>query len=258
MKLLEMLAVVVTVVALVTGQLCAQAAPKPSDPVKWSQPVDVESGWNVYSFWHEGDNGPLVTAADDWKCPNGLPVTDLHWWGSYIEGQPGGVTSFEISFHTNIPAGQELGHPSHPGALIRRVVVPVGEGGVQETFFSETPTHNIYQYNLKASSPEDYFPQVMGQIYWLNIIGISDNSTTWGWHTALRPGPDNGLDAAVNIYDYNPDSGQYTEWGSLYDGQGAVQLAFELTTVPEPASLALVGSAALVLMGLVYRRKMTN
>ena len=261
---------VLALVTLMCGSLAAQGPPEkpPIGPVKWSQYVDVDNGWDVYSFWEAGSASPRAVAADDWKCPNGLPVTDVHWWGSYIGGEPDpthpGAEAFEISIHGNIPAGQELGHASHPdpNALFYLIAAPVGiPGGVQENFFDvgggTRDPHDIYQYNYTLPAP---FPQEEGVIYWMNIVAIlPDNGLTWGWHTGLRPPfiPDDGLDAAVNIYDYQPN-GWYSEWGSLYDQQGPVQLAFELTTVPEPATLTVVGTAGVLLAGLVRRKRMSS
>jgi len=46
--------------------------------VKWSQPPDLVYGVNIQSTEVE----PIV--ADDWQCRDPRPVTDVHFWGSYI------------------------------------------------------------------------------------------------------------------------------------------------------------------------------
>ncbi|UCC23456.1 MAG: hypothetical protein JSW23_05225, partial [Planctomycetota bacterium] len=56
--------------------------------VKWSQPpepVDPNGDPPVFLGWDElsdYNNGPIV--ADDWRCEDDRPVTDIHWWGSFI------------------------------------------------------------------------------------------------------------------------------------------------------------------------------
>lgn len=261
-----------TLVAVVLAVACplVRAQYKPDDPVKWSQWVDTDvvTGWDVPSYWIDDlYPAPVVVVADDWRCLDGLPVTDFHWWGSYPAGEPGAVQVFEISIHADIPAsGGDCGVPSHPGQLLWNTFAVVGDnvGQVQEMLFdSQTPpAHDIFQYNYKIDDPADYFNQEQGEIYWLNIVAITgDNDTIWGWHTAIRPAPENGLDAAVGIYDYNPFTGEYTRWGALYDGYPdypCVQMAFELTTIPEPASLALMGSVGLTLVGLIRRRRLSR
>ena len=83
-----------------------------------------------------------------------------------------------------------------------------------------------------------------------------ENGVPIGWHTALRPGPDNGLDVAVRLTDYDVMTGTYTRWDVMYDEQGGVQLAFEFSTIPEPTSLALIGTGVLGILGLLRRRWM--
>jgi hypothetical protein len=237
---------------------------KPVLPTKWSQLVDVINGYDVrsYAIWDPERQRilPRAVVADDWMCMDGQPITDLHWWGSYIRGAPGGAThqggvmGFEISMHADIPAAGLVA--SHPGALLRSIMVPVGLGDnvVHEDFYTRTQTEDIYQYTVTASGPEYYIPQEQGKIYWLDIIGIVQNDNTiWGWHTAVRPGP---LDAAVTIADYDPVQGTYYWWASMYDEHCSLQMAYELTTTPEPATIGLVGTAGLMLAGILYRRKM--
>ncbi|HUU42501.1 MAG TPA: PEP-CTERM sorting domain-containing protein, partial [Planctomycetota bacterium] len=246
---------VVVIVAAVLGVSCGTVFAQGDQikkllPTKWSQWVDLESGYDIYSFWHEGDNGPTTVVADDWRCPDGRPVTDVHWWGSYIEGDPTGLVGFEISIHDDIaPDGI---HPSHPGAL--RYSETFERGQFTEVPFGVLtgPDGPVYQYNVDLTVP---FDQDQGVIYWLNIIALVDNDAVWGWHTAVRPQPDNTLDDAVQIFGYNPETGQYSTYVELFDAQGSVAMAFELTTVvPEPATLTLAGLAGLALLGLRRRR----
>ena len=95
MRCLKVLGTAVVTVCLACGPLRAAFIDdhvKPMLPTKWSQPVDVDNGHDVYSFWQGGNDFPTTVVADDWKCPDGLPITDFHWWGSYIQGSPGGLT----------------------------------------------------------------------------------------------------------------------------------------------------------------------
>ena len=251
---LKALTMVVTVLAVTCSPLRAQNDHvKRLLPTKWSQWVDMEVGQDIESHWYVAEEGgPEVALADDWRCPDGLPVTDLHWWGSYIDGQPGDLIGFLVTIFDDVPA--DAIHPSHPGQRLHEVFAPVGT--YSEVYYGSDQSHDVYQYNLFLD-PDNYFHQDQGRIYWLSIVGMAqEDNVTWGWHTAQRPAPENGLDAAVAMYDYEPLTGTYNLYGALYDQTCNIQLAFELTTVPEPASLALVGSAALVTFGVVRRRRM--
>jgi len=254
MKRLKML-MLVGILLMLAGPLAAQRDGK-TDLVKWSQWVDIATGRDIASTWvtTQPVQKPGQVIADDWRCLDGLPVTDVHWWGSYIEGEPGLPMMFEISIHEDIPDNGCC--PSHPGALLHSEIGFVGTD-VQEAFFAAADEHDIYQYNYDLLVP---FEQVQGEIYWLNIIAIvpSSSDVLWGWHTAIRPAPENGIDAAVRIDDYCLTTGEYTQWGPMYDDLtcSGVQMAFELTTIPEPGSVALVGTALLGAIGIKRRRKL--
>jgi hypothetical protein len=262
MKFLKRAAAATAVLALLSASAGAFViVTKPSDPVKWSQWVDIDNGRDVYSFGDLDEGEDLwaaVVTADDWRCPDGLPVSDFHWWGSYILGDPADLLGFAINIHADVPASGII--PSHPGTRLWSGLFPMGDvtGTVQETLFAITPDHDIYQYNLQLPGPDQYFYQDEGVIYWLDIIGIVGPEGIWGWHTALRPAPENGLDAAVIIFDYNALTGGYSQWGSMHDDHCNVQMAFELTTIPEPASMALLGTGAMALLTLVRRRRISR
>lgn len=70
-------------------------SPNPPSPkhagkwfIKWSQPpvpIDPDAEPPVFNGWDERsdyNNPPIV--ADDWKCEDDRPITDIHWWGSFI------------------------------------------------------------------------------------------------------------------------------------------------------------------------------
>jgi hypothetical protein len=86
---------------------------QPPDPV--TEPSNIYLGWNQYSEWCFG---PLV--ADDWRCTTPGPVTDIHWWGSFVgwkrpvppDPMP---THFHIQIWTDVPAG--------PGGRIRSAIL---------------------------------------------------------------------------------------------------------------------------------------
>ncbi|MCK5272378.1 MAG: hypothetical protein KAJ52_07365, partial [Sedimentisphaerales bacterium] len=60
------------------------------DKFKWRQPPVPGEPDNVYYGWNEESvyEGHQI-AADDWMCNTEDPVTDIHWWGSYINWKEG-------------------------------------------------------------------------------------------------------------------------------------------------------------------------
>jgi hypothetical protein len=97
------------------------------DPYKWAQPPVPADPDNVYYGWNERSDwwfGPMV--ADDWLCETPEPVTDVHWWGSYLgwdySEPPYLPDHFHIQFWTDVQP--EPGGPygfSHPGYLLHEV-----------------------------------------------------------------------------------------------------------------------------------------
>lgn len=233
------------------------------DPVKYSQlPRMTANSWDYSSEIKPGIQPPLWSLmADDWKCPDGLPVTDIHWWGSYwippggytvysdllATAPPGGIQGFNITFYDDIPVDPSKGiYYSRPGAVKKSLNI---SGTANETFYGTVNkggglTEDVYQYFVKLD-PQDYFHQEKDKIYWLSIQAVlPTNVKQWGWHESI----DHRYDYAVQ--QWGVESGWYVAC-SGHD------MAFELTTVPEPASFAslLMGIGTVSAWALRSRRK---
>ena len=57
-----------------------------------------ESGWDVNATW------PVILA-DDWLCSDTGWIKDIHFWGSWRNGDVGQITSFKLSIHEDLPKG---------------------------------------------------------------------------------------------------------------------------------------------------------
>ncbi len=101
--------------------------------VKYSQPpfVAIEEatpliyGWDVRSVIPENpDQGVSITmAADDWVCMDERPITDLHWWGSFVGWDqphlpPQVPDYFQMCIWSDIPGDPANGIPSRPDKLL--------------------------------------------------------------------------------------------------------------------------------------------
>jgi len=251
-------------IALLTLCLFAQAAYAivPGYPLKWSQPIHqigkdaagipIYWGWDQVSFIHPQGGGPQV--ADDWQCTNSLPVTDFHWWGSYIGSlqptpPPSKVLGFWFGIYDDIPVQPGTNY-SRPGQLLWQY---------QTTQFTETfvgwdvrmpgtaPYEATFQYNVFLQ-PSDWWTQPgNNQILWLSIRAIEPTGgfQEWGWKTR----PHYFMDDAV--YNWNGGS-----WQEIIGPDGlSWDTSFEISTVPEPGSLAVLTTGLIGLAGLVTRRR---
>ncbi len=220
--------------------------------VKWNQPPDMEYGVNLRStFTVSGTpQNDERWIADDWQCRDPRPITDVHFWGSYIGWRdrqeidpslpPPGVNAFVIRFYTDIPQETDPDMPySHPGELLYEATIT----DFSETFIASIPhtdaTGNIsyehkFAYDIDLSEP---FRQEEGTVYWISIAAImEDTQFPWGWESSTVHWNDNACRFwAHNLYwdDINPDDD--FEIPSWYPHE-RVDMAFALTVeaVPHP------------------------
>ncbi len=212
--------------------------------VKWSQKPDVIDpnedpktiwGWDERSNYHWR---PII--ADDWLCEDDRPVTDIHWWGSYIGwNQPFPPPIVPQAFHIGIwmdtPVGADPDADfSHPLVLIWENycdswvwnfygydIDPHWTGSPDPTVGEPLePWETCFQFNqllsedewfyqdpceiwLWGDSPTDPYPKAT--VYWLSIAAVYDPNIAfiphpWGWKTR-RP---TWNDDAVRIWEVEP------------------------------------------------------
>jgi hypothetical protein len=212
--------------------------------IKWSQPpilVDPNAdpklirGWDDLSNYHWR---PVV--ADDWLCEDDRPVTDVHWWGSYLGwNQPFPPPIQPIAFHIGIwhdvPVGADPCFPdvnySHPAMLIWENYCDdwawefygydldprSGEPDPCAPFEPEEACFQFEQFLSEdewfkqdpnmfwpwGDNPPDKYSN--GTVYWLSISAIYDPNIAfiphpWGWKTRERHFEDD----AVRIWEVEP------------------------------------------------------
>ncbi len=184
-------------------------------PLKWSQPpVELDQGRIL--GWDEKSIRiirPLM--ADDWLCKDQRPVTDIHWWGSFIGWMKPELPYLKpVAFHfgiwTDVPKNpNDLKSFSHPGRLIwqytcqdyqwnfagydkdpRKTVDSTGTTAV----FDPAVKDSCFQFYCVLPQASWFYqkPQTNGQgtIYWLSIAAIYPSGTNpyypWGWKTRPR------------------------------------------------------------------------
>ncbi len=253
--------------------------------VKYSQPiVEIDNpdqtmtfinGWDEVSVLNDLRNNnlpfpqhyyfPPRIMADDWKCTDERPVTDIHWWGSFLgwtQPTPPKIVpkQFHIGIWTDVPAGADAPW-SHPGKLIWENycdswvwnfagydVDPRPEPMMNETCF---------QFNQLLSENEWFYQKPMGydengnvipNIYWLSIVPIYDPVDIprirypWGWKTRPHIFMDNAVRIMFTDGAFPPSPpaiGNHWKGGEhvflLQDGvEVSWDLAFELTTNVRP------------------------
>lgn len=231
---------------------------------KWSQPPVVIDTNNppVFIGWDEQSEYEMMQiVADDWQCKDDRPVTDIHWWGSFIgwnEPYPPPVVpkAFHIGIWTDVP-DPNISNPndfSHPGTLIWQNYCDnfvwnfAGYDSDPRVFHDpcgpQEPNEACFQYNQLLSQDEWFHQEPTsdpnGRVYWVSISAIwppGPRSYQWGWKTR----PHNWNDDAAETAQFNP-VGPPT-LGSVWVGGNPItfppypnpdsvsfDMAFELTT----------------------------
>jgi len=211
----------------------------------------------VFCGWDELSYAPLPVGtprmkfvADDYRCIGSMPVTSIHWWGSYFGWdypelpmpQP---ESWLITFWSNMPPG--FANFSYPETPLWRVRVPTDRVKIEYVGRDEFPLNPdihpeaCFQYYLDLQPDEifwqeDYLDKTKDNIFWISIVAIYDSATQvgnpWGWKTRPWSWMDDAvtfnLDAEIPIGEkLHPDIVRPLEYqGESYD------VAFELDTDP--------------------------
>lgn len=236
-----------TLLLAAAGPVVAHWVPADGHKMHWPQLPD-EQGWDVKATY------PVVLA-DDWKCSETGPITDIHFWGSWRDvtgdgiGDVGVIQTFQIGIWSDIPDPDGSGPLfSRPGSRIwfgevsNFGVAPIDPTTLEAWFDpSKDPDvvvpndHNSYfQYNVffdQAGLPP--FPQVAGTIYWLSISAVLQPGQPlpyeWGWKSTINHFNDDavwGMDGLFQWQDiYEPPrvnnfSGAINQDGSWGGGHG--------------------------------------
>ncbi len=208
-------------------------------PIKWSQ-----TDWDPDGMDWLSDHTVDMVVADDFECTDQDPIVAVRWWGSYIGDkdvrETGFTGPFDISFHNSMGP-----HPfSVPAELIVLYTVTAQEEFVGFDSFGEP----VYRYD--AYLPEDfdqyYYSQMPGGTsgppFNIGELFIDIDKPTdefWGWHEVTPPHP---------ILDYAVVGPTHLgPWTHL-----ETDMAFELMTIPEPATMGLLGMG---LAAMVMKRR---
>ncbi len=226
----------------ITAKMC--------EPMKWTQPVvEYRPGLNPPLFygWDERSDynwGPPIVA-DDWLCTTDKPVTDIHWWGSFVGWSqpypPPLPAGFHIGIWTDVPSGPNQPF-SHPGTLIWQNFCTTYRwnfAGYDRSPQMPTTDWNesCFQFNQDLK-PEEYFYQQPGptgqNVFWLSIAAIYPGQPQfpWGWKTRPHYFNDDAVRIWATAPTWPPNLGaQWVEGQPIeYPNGTSWDLAFELST----------------------------
>jgi len=201
---------------VITG---SQPTPTPApEPLKWEQPAIewnplatdiIFCGWDEPSYAEEIPGATQSSSslpADDFRCLGPMPVTSIHWWGSYQDWQEQTLPAirpdaWRITFWGNTPV--DANNPySRPGKMVWQFEVTPDRVKADPAGFDRFPNQSAdscFAYSLTLD-PEEYFWQQRyeGDIFWISIAALYQTQKpdhVWGWKTR----PWGWMDGAVRF-----------------------------------------------------------
>jgi hypothetical protein len=199
---------------VITG---GQGTPVP-EPLKWEQPpIEWDPlatnitlcGWDEPSYDEKIPGTTESSAsypADDFRCLGPMPVTSIHWWGSYQDWQEQtlpavGPDAWRITFWGDTPV--DANNPySRPGKMVWQFEVDPSRVSIQPVGFDRfpnQPSDSGFVYSLTLD-PKEYFWQqrYQGDVFWISIAAVYKTQRpdhVWGWKTR----PWSWMDGAVRF-----------------------------------------------------------
>ncbi len=233
--------------------------PQPKEPVrhlKWSQPpIEIDPtaqtptycGWEEKSFTADPVAGWRMVS-DDFRCIGSMPITSIHWWGSYYYWDsnalpPQQPVAWRIGFWTNVKAGVEGFDYSRPERLLKQFDVQFDDVAIEFSGydeFPEKPSDACFQYTVMLDEDnyfrqEDFIPDTDDRIFWISIAALYQGeipNNPWGWKTRGWHWKDDAVimnipfDPTENI-SISPDLITPIEYGNK-----SFDVSFELDTDP--------------------------
>lgn len=260
-----------------------------SNPTKWVQlPDRTPTGIDVLDTSRPGVVGKIL--ADDFECKQTGYISDIHIWGSWLYdqlpsnavGQPdAGNVRFKLSIHDDIPATPTShSRPVNPPLWTKVfgpgdfVVRQDGDPGPELFYNPNTNQYmgtdtQIWQYNFYID-PTEAFLQVgtpdVPKVYWLDVQAeVIDQNAVFGWKTSEQHWNDDAV-YGDTVFGGDPDVWNELVYPSTplppgyplptqqhpYAGN-SMDLAFALTTIPEPSTTAFVAFALIALLRMRRR-----
>lgn len=157
-------------------------------------------GWDNPSYAEQIPKATSSVAqyeADDFRGLGPMPVTSIHWWGSYLKWQQAappadGPDAWRFTFWANMPADAYVPF-NRPGLQLRQFEVPPDRVSIEwagSDRFPGQPEDSCFRYSLALDAADYFWPDTYeGDVFWLSVTAlykIKRPEHLWGWKTQPR------------------------------------------------------------------------
>jgi hypothetical protein len=231
--------------------------------IKWSQqPVVLDANQPpIISGWDQWSDYNLPIVADDWECNDSRPVTDIHWWGSFINWDQPNLPpilpkAFNIGIWTDVPKGPGVPF-SHPKKLVWTIDCNNWVWNFAGLDLDPCHVNNkkdaCFQFNQLLSQDQWFYQEpscifdvnhgnLYPRVYWLSIAAVYNPQDygkpgfyPWGWKTRAHNYNDDAVAiTGVNLWPFVVNT---TTWNTGYIIKPGWDVAFELSTNEPKAKL---------------------
>jgi len=237
------------ILILTAAALPAAADWFPGDSHKMHFPqLPDPNGWDI------NITGTSNEVADDWRCSETGPVSDLHFWFSVKGDDPNtSITSITARIYSDQP-GLPFSRPDQ--LLWSRTftgtnsfsVIPYGTGtqgfaSPQAGPIGWQPNDHAAYWQANIRDIAAPFNQVQNTIYWLGLSVQVSGTSLVGWKTSLNPFQDDAT--------YREIGGS---WNELINPLNGTSLHQAFVVTPEPSTVAILAAGGLAAAGLTVNR----
>jgi hypothetical protein len=200
------------------------------------RPLDTVPEEGRFSNFFVDSTGQRI--ANSFTVEADATVTDLHWWGYFINTASDINNDFRIRFYSANPTT-----PTTPGTLVyENIFKPtLADTGLISPIVSTT----VWEF---SADPIPELSLIANETYWLEIAYLPSISLNqWLWSRATTS--DGQVVSTGSITDVDA---VWSQWGQ-FDRDSAFYLTG--TFVPVPAAMWLFGSGLLGLMGIARKQR---
>lgn len=243
----KLIAICFVIIPILTISTAAIADWNQGDSYKMHYPqLPDPTGWDI-SFAYGSQ-----TLADDFLCTETGPISDLHFWVSWLDDTVGSITMIKADILSNnggLPGTQLWTSGGlDPSKFTVRYAGSGNQGWDDPSPDSSClPNNHQNYYQVNIDNIANPLIQQQGQTYWLalSLWMSASPSGLVGWKTTQDSW---GSSAVYYAFHSIEGGGYYYQWDPVAVCSNNLPANFAFVITPEPTTICILGLGALTLL----------